>query len=235
MFILRNTLITNRLWLSAFKTVKLYTPHVLANNKNNNMKKIIQLVLGGARSGKSTYAEAAAYQLYSDRKIASTTGQATAAKLIYLATATAGDAEMSERIDHHKQRRNEDWQLIEEQLDIANIVRAASSDTTILIDCLTLWLSNCLYKGVWLTQRNALIEALKTSNANIVMVSNEVGSGIVPMGELSRQFVDESGWLHQQIASIADKVDLIVAGLPLSLKDSCTTPIKTDSDRLNRS
>jgi len=156
-------------------------------------------------------------------------------KLLLISSIQIGDAEMSERIDHHKQRRNADWQLIEEQLDIANIVRAASSDTTILIDCLTLWLSNCLYKGVWLTQRNALIEALKTSNANIIMVSNEVGSGIVPMGELSRQFVDESGWLHQQIASIADKVDLIVAGLPLSLKDSCTTPIKTDSDRLNRS
>jgi len=184
------------------------------------MQTSIHLILGGARSGKSTYAENCAIDAFSNNQLAQQSSEQlnNQAKLIYLATATAGDNEMSERIRHHQERRNADWQLIEEPLDLANIINNANSNTTILVDCLTLWLSNCLHREVWLQQRTDLLNALTETTANIIMVSNEVGSGIVPMGELSRQFVDESGWLHQQIASIADKVDLVVAGLPLSLK-----------------
>jgi len=167
------------------------------------------LVLGGARSGKSHFSEKVAFSLFS---------KTTNGNLIYLATATAGDHEMINRIEHHKERRGPEWQLIEEPLELAAIIEQASSDTTILIDCLTLWLSNCLHHDCWLEERNNLIDALKHSSANIIMVSNEVGSGIVPMGELSRQFVDESGWLHQQIAAIANDVTLLVAGLEMPLK-----------------
>ena len=168
----------------------------------------IHLVLGGARSGKSSYAETLAKQSYST----------TQSSLIYLATATAGDKEMSERISHHQARRNSEWQLYEEEIEIATIVKTAPKNSTVLIDCLTLWLSNCLHNNVWPQKRSEFIDALSTTSANIVMVSNEVGSGIVPMGELSRKFVDESGWLHQQIAATASHVTLVVAGLEMPLK-----------------
>jgi adenosylcobinamide kinase/adenosylcobinamide-phosphate guanylyltransferase len=169
------------------------------------------LILGGARSGKSRFAEQTAHALYR---------QTRGATLVYLATATAEDSEMESRIAHHQQRRGEEWQLIEEPLDIANVIDRASDGTTILIDCLTLWLSNCLHRECWPQRRDEFLQALNTTKANVILVSNEVGSGIVPMGELSRQFVDESGWLHQQIAKQASDVTLVVAGLKMSLKQS---------------
>jgi len=170
---------------------------------------ICHLILGGARSGKSRFAEKVAQISYAE-----TPG----GTLVYLATATAGDDEMASRITHHQSRRGKEWQLIEEPLELDKILNAASSDSTILIDCLTLWLSNCLHQKCWLEKRESFINALENTLANVVMVSNEVGSGIVPMGELSRQFVDESGWLHQQIAAIAGEVTLVVAGLEMPLK-----------------
>lgn len=169
---------------------------------------LCHLILGGARSGKSRYAEQAAQSAF----------KVTGGELVYLATATADDGEMVSRITHHQQRRGPQWQLIEEPLDIAEIVNSFPTSSTVLIDCLTLWLSNCLHHECWLEKRSEFIETLSNASANIVMVSNEVGSGIVPMGELSRQFVDESGWLHQQIATIATDVTLIVAGLEMPLK-----------------
>ena len=171
----------------------------------------IQLLLGGARSGKSRLAEQYALELHKK--------QENVAKLIYLATATAGDSEMKTRIDNHQARRDKQWRLIEEPIDIANVIQQSNSNTTILIDCLTLWLSNCLHVDCWSEQRDKLINALNDCQANVVMVSNEVGSGVIPKGELSRTFVDESGWLHQELATLCTKVTLVVAGLPMILKE----------------
>lgn len=167
------------------------------------------LVLGGARSGKSTFAENAVLELCKQRKLS---------QRFYIATATAGDDEMTSRIHQHQARRDELWQTIEEPIELANTLLNCPADSIILIDCLTLWLSNCLYKECWDTQKTALLEALPKTSADVIFVSNEVGSGIVPMGELSRKFVDESGWLHQRLAEQCSDVSLIVAGLPLALK-----------------
>jgi len=170
---------------------------------------VSHLILGGARSGKSHYAEKTAHLLnaqnYNDA-------------LLYLATATAGDDEMRARIEHHQERRGSEWRLHEEPIEIAQVIESASSTTTVLIDCLTLWLSNCLHQDVWPRKRDDLLRSLSATQANVVMVSNEVGSGIIPLGKLSRRFVDESGWLHQEIARIATHVTLVVAGLDTPLK-----------------
>jgi len=147
------------------------------------------LILGGARSGKSSFAERLIEKISTEK----------GTKKVYVATATAGDDEMSDRIQRHKNH--------------------------VLIDCLTLWLSNCLHKGCWTEQRAELLSALQTCQADVVMVSNEVGSGIIPMGELSRQFTDQSGWLHQDLAQQCSHVSLIVAGLESTLK----TPNLNDS------
>lgn len=170
---------------------------------------LCHLILGGARSGKSRFAEQVAQTAFK---------QSVDGKLVYLATAAAGDREMARRIDHHQERRGPEWQLVEEPIELASVINQACGSTTLLIDCLTLWLSNCLHHECWLTQRSDLLNALANTSAKVIMVSNEVGSGIVPMGELSRQFVDESGWLHQQIATIASDVTLVIAGLEMPLK-----------------
>lgn len=164
-----------------------------------------ELVLGGARSGKSQYAEDQA--------------RATGKQLIYIATGGAGDDEMAQRIALHQRSRGDQWTLIEEPVKLAEAISSADcKDKAIVIDCLTLWLTNCLMQNVFEEEKNALLEVLPTLNSDIFIVSNEVGSGIVPLGELSRQFVDQSGWLHQSLAKICDRVNLIVAGLPLNLK-----------------
>lgn len=170
---------------------------------------MIELVLGGARSGKSQYAE---------QKI----GSQESLKVLYIATATAGDSEMLERITAHQQSRPAHWDTLESPLHLGQ----ALSDNApvydyILVDCLTLWLSNCLchkQPEVFLQEREALLNSLKNIDGKILLVSNEVGTGVVPMGELSRKFVDEAGWLHQAIARIATNVTWVVAGLPQKLK-----------------
>jgi len=167
-----------------------------------------ELVLGGARSGKSKLAEQAA--------------EASGLRKVYIATAQAGDAEMAQRIELHRQRRGTSWQLIEEPVDLATALKAAArEDTCILVDCLTLWLSNCLFCGddsEWPRQRAALLEALPELSGKIIFVSNEISMGVIPMGEVTRQFVDEAGLLHQALAEICDRVTLSVAGLPHVLK-----------------
>lgn len=171
------------------------------------MNKFNELILGGARSGKSKLAEQRA--------------EASELELLYLATAMAGDAEMSERIRHHQTRRTGKWDLVEESTALAEALsRNAQDDRCILVDCLTLWISNCLHQNCWEQQKEALLTALPTLPGHIIFVSNETGMGVVPMGELSRQFVDESGFFHQQLASVCDQVTLTVAGLPLLLKTS---------------
>lgn len=175
----------------------------------------IRLVLGGARSGKSRLAE----------KLARDSGL----ELVYVATATAGDDEMSARIDKHKKdRAGAGWLTIEEPEDLAGVVEQYAQDNKcLLIDCLTLWLSNCLHTDCWQEQKSRFMATLQAiqkedrkeeSSCQIIMVSNETGLGVVPMGELSRQFVDESGFMHQEIAALADTVTLVVAGLVAELK-----------------
>lgn len=175
----------------------------------------IHLVLGGARSGKSSYAE----------KQAITRAKSLSKSLVYVATAQANDEEMADRIKKHQQDRVDNWLTIESPLQLVEQLNELKSQkVVVLVDCLTLWLTNYLCQAgmeSWQQAKSELLGLLTNwpeANADLIFVSNEVGHGIVPMGELSRQFVDESGWLHQEIAAIADKVDFIMAGLPLTMK-----------------
>jgi adenosylcobinamide kinase/adenosylcobinamide-phosphate guanylyltransferase len=171
---------------------------------------MLHLVLGGARSGKSRYAEQLAKQL----------SQQSAREVVFIATATEIDEEMSARITKHQQQRPSDWQLLEAPLDLTSAIQNIK-DKVILVDCLTLWLNNQMYhqpeqdfKG--LVQR--LADTLNTSDCDIILVSNEVGLGVIPMGKLSRQFVDQAGWMNQALAATADNVCFIAAGLSMRLK-----------------
>ncbi len=165
------------------------------------------LILGGARSGKSHFAE--------------TTGLATNKKLVYIATSEALDGEMQARIHHHQTSRDARWFTVEEPLQLAATLRQhAAKDTCILVDCLTLWLTNILLAGneVFIRERASFLSALPQLAGDIFLVSNEVGMGIVPMDPLTRRFVDEAGRLHQELAKQCDAVTMVIAGLPLALK-----------------
>jgi len=172
------------------------------------------LILGGARSGKSSYAERLVRELALNNN----------KELVYLATATAKDDEMAARIQRHQRDRSkESWRLIEEPLDLASVLRESTQAQCILIDCLTLWLSNCLHElpehgDQWVERKRAFLTALGDCPSDVVMVTNDVGSGIVPVGELSRRFVDEAGWLHQRLAEHCEHVTLVIAGLANKLK-----------------
>lgn len=167
----------------------------------------LTLVIGGARSGKSTFAE--------------TLVMRTAPPWTYVATAEAFDAEMSERIAQHRSRRDAGWQTRDAPRDVPAVVRAlAVQRGTILIDCLTLWLSNLLLDGRDLdAEGDALLAALSETPHPVVVVSNEVGLGIVPDNALARRFRDAQGRLNQRVAAVADRVVLMTAGLPLVLKE----------------
>lgn len=171
----------------------------------------MELFLGGARSGKSRLAQARAEAI-------------AQGELVYLATATAGDDEMHRRIALHQRERDNRWRTWEEPIQLAQVL-AAERHSTVLIDCLTLWLSNCLHANCWEQERAHLLREIDSRLAageapQWIFVSNEVGSGIVPLGQLSREFVDASGWLHQALAERCQQVQLVVAGLPLHLKGS---------------
>jgi len=202
-----------------------------------------ELILGGARSGKSRLAE----------QIATLSGKS----VTYIATATANDAEMLQRIKLHQSHRDPAWQLCEEPVSLASALKThAAADRCIIVDCLTLWISNLLCldnkcldnkclenkclenkclenKCLDITspentnldnitsyehERDKLLNTLTDLPGHIILVSNETGMGVVPLGELTRRFCDESGILHQQLAKICDKVTLTVAGLPTILK-----------------
>ncbi|MGO2451092.1 bifunctional adenosylcobinamide kinase/adenosylcobinamide-phosphate guanylyltransferase [Pseudomonas taetrolens] len=169
---------------------------------------MLQLILGGARSGKSRLAE----------KLASESGLA----VTYIATSQPLDGEMNERVRHHRERRPAHWGLIEEPVELARVLRDnASADSCLLVDCLTLWMTNLLMLDDPLqlgAERDALLECLAELPGEIVFVSNETGMGVVPLGELTRRYVDEAGWLHQALAAHCQRVVLTVAGLPLTLK-----------------
>lgn len=171
----------------------------------------IFLILGGVRSGKSVYAENIA------ENIAKKAGQ----RKIYLATAATLDVEMEARVKTHRLRRDDSWQTIEEQVEISKIIDLYKtiSGTIILVDCLTLWLSNIMHLNMDIMQQiDVLVTSLKNAQCTIILVSGEVGMGIVPENALSRQFCDYLGIINQQIAKIAGKVVLVVAGMPVIVK-----------------
>jgi adenosylcobinamide kinase/adenosylcobinamide-phosphate guanylyltransferase len=166
---------------------------------------MVELILGGARSGKSALAE----------RRAAESGLAVA----YLATAQAQDDEMRRRIDHHRQRRPANWLTVEEPLHLAAALGAnAAPGRCLLVDCLTLWLSNRMLGPGLEPERGALLGCLPALPGRIILVSNEVGWGIVPANELARAFADEQGRLNQAVAALCERVTLVVAGLPLEMK-----------------
>jgi len=172
-----------------------------------------QLFLGGARSGKSGLAEQAAMK--------------SGLEVIYVATAQVSHSDeqgsMAQRVAIHKQRRPNHWRLIEEPLALCQtLFELDQKPCCVLVDCLTLWLSNhlCAEGSDVDTLLEQLINQVSQTRHHLILVSNEVGSGIVPMGELSRQFQDYSGLMNQRLAQVCDEVTLAVAGLPLILKTS---------------
>lgn len=184
----------------------------------------LTFVLGGARSGKSAYAEQLA--------------QHSGRPVTYIATSTANDAEMAERIAHHRARRPVGWTLVEAPLALAAAIDAATSpDGCVLIDCLTLWLANWLCpaggsghdndndrdndglpRAGWRDAVDALDAALTHAPGQVIIVSNEIGMGVVPMGALTRQYMDELGRLNQRIAARCTRVRWVVAGIPVPVK-----------------
>ena len=164
------------------------------------------MVLGGARSGKSAYAEALAASHQGEK--------------FYIATAETTDAEMAGRIKHHQVRRGSSWRTFEAPLDLVAMLRASDApDRFILIDCITVWINNLMFHQRAIeTEIATLCEAISTVRGHVVIVSNEVGSGIVPDNALARAFRDEAGRANQRLAAAADEVILVVAGLPLMLK-----------------
>ena len=181
------------------------TSSVAARAETDGERPRITLVLGGARSGKSVYAESLAIAGGAAR---------------YLATAQAFDAEMSDRIALHRSRRGEGWTTFEEPLDLVGALQQiATPHTPTLIDCLTLWTSNLLFAERDIeAEGDALAACLPDLAGPAIFVSNEVGLGIVPDNALARRFRDAAGRLNQKIAAASDRVVFVAAGLPLVLK-----------------
>lgn len=167
-----------------------------------------ELILGGARSGKSRLAERQAV----DSGLA----------VVYIATSQPLDGEMSARVAHHRARRPDHWGLVEEPVELARVLREhASAGTCLLVDCLTLWLTNLLMledDARLAAERDALLACIAELPGRVLLVSNETGLGVVPLGELTRRYVDEAGWLHQALAERCTRVTFTVAGLPMLLK-----------------
>lgn len=174
----------------------------------------LTFIVGGARSGKSAHAEQLAV--------------ASGLPVTYVATACVGDAEFAARVAHHRARRPAHWQCLEVPLDLAGALDAAAAPgRCVLIDCLTLWLANLLCPpgdaappADWRVHVDAFAAACAHAQGTVIVVSNEIGFGVVPLGAVTRQYVDELGRLNQRIAALADRATLIVAGLPVALKAS---------------
>ncbi len=163
-----------------------------------------ELVLGGARSGKSAYAQ---------RRAA-----ASGLPVTVIVTGSAGDDEMAERIAHHRAARPAEWRVVEAPRALAAALReAATPGRCLLVDCLTLWLMNVI-DGDFAAEREALLDLLPQLPGEVIFVANEIGLGIVPLGAKTRRFRDEAGRLNQDLAAACERVTLIAAGLPLSLK-----------------
>jgi adenosylcobinamide kinase / adenosylcobinamide-phosphate guanylyltransferase len=165
----------------------------------------IILITGGARSGKSTRAEARA--------------RAFAGKPVYIATAEGLDHEMRERIARHRARRGQEWIEHETPLELIAALNATDGGGARLVDCLTIWLSNLMHGGRdWAKEAAGLVGALEAQRSPVILVTNEVGSGIVPDNALAREFRDAAGLVNQTIARAADEVEFVVAGLPMRVK-----------------
>ena len=162
------------------------------------------LVLGGARSGKSLYAESLL----------------AGGPALYLATGQAFDGEMAERIKIHRDRRGPHWTTVEEPLHLAETLgRVAAPDRPVLVDCLTLWISNLMHAGLDVAHETGkLAELLAAPAGPVVLVSNEVGMGLVPDNKLAREFRDHQGRVNQRLAQACARVVFVAAGLPLILK-----------------
>ncbi len=192
---------------------RLQTININAENCINFSMKT--LILGGVRSGKSRIAEQLALQTAPQKR------------LIYIATSTPYDDEMQERVNEHQAQRAlsaYSWTTIEEKLYLAQVLAEYSAaDTTILVDCLTLWMTNLLCHAdeqLLQSETDALLRQLDCIKGQVIFVSNETGLGIVPMEKLSRQFVDKMGLFHQQLAANCDRVSFVIAGLSVALKPS---------------
>ena len=166
----------------------------------------ITLILGGARSGKSRFAEQMAFE--------------TGKNKIYLATSQAFDGEMVDRINKHKTDRGNGWVTVEEPIDIKRVLKtSADTDNVVLLDCLTLWISNLMMVERDISDAfKELCDVLPELEGELILVSNEVGQGIVPDNAMARAFRDYAGRLHQDIAALADEVYFVTAGLPQKLK-----------------
>lgn len=165
----------------------------------------VVLITGGARSGKSRRAEARALSC--------------SGRPVYIATAEALDAEMAERIARHRIRRGDDWIERETPLDLAQALLHTDGGGARLVDCLTLWLSNLLHAGRdWSQEADLLAKTLQRQQSPVVLVTNEVGLGIVPDNAMARAFRDAAGLVNQSIAAVADEVEFVVAGLPMKVK-----------------
>jgi adenosylcobinamide kinase/adenosylcobinamide-phosphate guanylyltransferase len=169
----------------------------------------VTFITGGARSGKSTFAEKLALEI--------------AGKRAYLATAQALDAEMVVRIEHHRQRRGTAWDTYEEPLAIAELLKKLSGRYgVVLLDCLTLWLSNVMARSdedsVVMARGDELVSAIRDFSGSCIIVSNEVGLGIVPDNALARRFRDLAGFVNQRVARTADEAYLLTSGIPLKIK-----------------
>lgn len=166
------------------------------------------LITGGARSGKSSYAEKIAIESKQD--------------VTYIATAQVYDDEMKQRVKQHINDRPSHWKTIEEPIELSRVIEESDSiNKVILVDCLTMWVNNLLMQeddALLKSEIGTFLDVIQNVSGNIILVSNEVGMGIIPMGELTRKFVDESGRLHQRLGQTVDNVLLMVAGLGVEVK-----------------
>ena len=179
----------------------------------NNKNYFSHFVLGGARSGKSAFAE----------KLVTMRAQSKAKRKVYIATAEAFDDEMKERIAQHIVQRGNSWTTVQEPLDIVGELKKLNDGDVALVDCLTIWANNLIYYEKDADESiNELCAFLANPSCDVVLVSNELGLGLVPMDKISRQFRDISGKMNQAVACQAKTVSFVAAGLPITLKDDVT-------------
>jgi len=181
---------------------------------------MLHFVIGGARSGKSRYAE----QLAASH-------EAAGKSVFYIATASlinknekgqqAIDKEMLQRVEKHQSDRPKHWNTIESPLQLATTIKEIDdSNHCILVDCLTLWTLNLMQDNCLQKEKSALLKCLPTLSSEVIIVSNEVGMGIIPLGKFTRQYVDELGWLHQEVATVSDNMTFMVAGQSMNIKSN---------------
>ena len=178
-------------------------------------KEKVQFILGGARSGKSQFAEDLAIKLFQNKDSSPT-------KLVYVATADGFDKEMRERINQHKARRGPEWELYDAPIELPSTIQSIDSSNTIfLVDCISIWTTNLLINGLDTdSYKNDLIQSISLLAGRIILVSSETGLGIVPDNKISRQFRDANGLINQSIARAADSVFFLIAGIPQKIKTS---------------